>query len=361
MMKKFTKTWRKLPIQEKTKILIEHYNISEKDITRIRKISDNQKRLIEAARLQFESFGNIHSDITAWIAGYKSESVIRQKFESALELREKFMHFSNTYKEITPSWQDIRNLTKLPNEMSEELAEEVGIHIGDGNLHASTGKDSFTSYRYRIDGNLIDETLYHEQFIRPLMRRLYNYEGFKVINERKNSSQLNFKSKMIFFYKTKILGLPIGSKINICIPDIIFKNDDFAKRCIVGILDTDFNLNRSMCFNGGLISIKVIKQIDEILDRLNIDHSHNIKGKLGEIYIKKEGSLKILEEWKTHNLKHISKYLVWKEFKTFIYFTHTEERLALLAGKLDREKLELISKNRRFVKNKYAPGQRLSD
>ncbi|MCH8908332.1 MAG: aminotransferase class III-fold pyridoxal phosphate-dependent enzyme, partial [Candidatus Heimdallarchaeota archaeon] len=41
------------------------------------------KRLMEAAKLQFESFGNIHTDLTAWIAGYRSDRAVRDKFGSS--------------------------------------------------------------------------------------------------------------------------------------------------------------------------------------------------------------------------------------------------------------------------------------
>jgi hypothetical protein len=346
-MKKFKKKWRKLTIEEKTNILISQFNLAKSDIDNIRKLKDMKKRLIEAAKLQFESFGNIHTDLTAWIAGYKSDSVVRQKFGSSLALREKFIHFKNYYPDIKPTWNDIRNNIKLPKSITEDLAEEVGIHIGDGNLNNIKTKQGWNSYQYRIDGNLTDEFLYHNEFIKPLMRKLYNCNGYQVITRNRNSIQSNFRSKLIFCYKNKIFGLPIGSKINIEIPEPIFENDQFAKRCIVGILDTDFNLNRNISFNGQLNSLKVIKQMDNLLTKFSISHLCKIYGRIGKINIRKEDSIKILEEWKLHNHKHISKYLIWKEFKTFIPFTHTEERLAVLKGKLSVDDLKSISNKRK--------------
>ena len=92
------------------------------------------------------------------------------------------------------------------------LAEEIGIHIGDGNLYISKDKDGFNHYRYRIDGNFKDELIYHEDFIQPLVKKLYNCKGYSLITNKKNSIQSVFNSKMILQYKNRIFGLPIGSK-----------------------------------------------------------------------------------------------------------------------------------------------------
>ncbi|MCD4759654.1 hypothetical protein K8R33_02100 [archaeon] len=83
------KSWRKYP-KEKRLLMPEKLGFSPSDIKRIRKIKDPERRLIASAKLQFELFNNIHSDITAWIAGYCSESVIRQKFGSAKKLLNRF-------------------------------------------------------------------------------------------------------------------------------------------------------------------------------------------------------------------------------------------------------------------------------
>jgi hypothetical protein len=141
--------------------------------------------------------------------------------------------------------------------------------------------------------------------------------------------------------------LPVGSKVNIEIPRSIIQDNELAKRCIVGIIDTDFNLNQGISINGTLKSLKVINQISKILEKLHINHLCKINNEVGTISIRKNGSIKIIEEWELHNLKHVSKYLIWKEFNKFFPFTHTEERLAVLNGILCIDELELISKKRK--------------
>ena len=76
-MKKIPHSWRKLSIKKKLAIPVEYFEMDKRDIKKIRKIKDGEKRLIEAAKLQYESFREIHTDLTAWIAGYSSDVAVR--------------------------------------------------------------------------------------------------------------------------------------------------------------------------------------------------------------------------------------------------------------------------------------------
>ena len=64
-------------------------------------------------------------------------------------------------------------------------------------------------------------------------------------------------------------------------------------------------------------------------------------------YINKISAIKILKNWHLNNIKHTSKYAVFEQFKKYIPYTTTTERLGLLASKLDIKNLEKISKKRR--------------
>jgi len=115
----------------------------------------------------------------------------------------------------------------------------------------------------------------------------------------------------------------------------------------VGIIDTDFYLGKGMVIRGTLTSLKIIKQMCNIFKKQNIPFSYKIyKSDYRRIYISKKGAIKILERWKLNNIKNISKYKVWKEFKEYFPFSHTEERLALLNGDLNIEALKKVSKKR---------------
>src|SRR3989338_10769587 len=81
-MKEIPKKWRQLPIQERLSIPETYFNISSKKIEIIRSIQDPKKKLIASAKLQYDLFEEIHSYLTAWIAGYGSDITIRNYFGS---------------------------------------------------------------------------------------------------------------------------------------------------------------------------------------------------------------------------------------------------------------------------------------
>ena len=90
-MKKIPKKWRELPLKEKLEIPRGYFNIGENILEKIRQIKNPKERLIAAAKIQYELFNNIHSYLTAWIAGYSSDVVVRQFFGSTKDLRDIFI------------------------------------------------------------------------------------------------------------------------------------------------------------------------------------------------------------------------------------------------------------------------------
>ena len=346
-MKKIPKKWRELPKEERFKIPLKHFNINKKTLTKIREIPNVKEKLIAAAKLQYELFNDIHSYLTVWIAGYGSDVMIRQKFGSTQNLLNLFIKPNKFPKEINPSWADIKRKIKIPEKMTEELSEEIGIHIGDGNVYVCTNKQGGKSFQYTVSGDLTNEEEYHN-YIKELMKKIYNIDTSILKRINKNNIDSRIKSKSIIEFKNKILGLPIGKKKNIKIPKEIMNNKEFSRRCAVGIIDTDFSITSSLSITGKLHSLIIIKQLSEILNKENIPYNLKIYEDYGRFYIRKEGAIKIIKEWKLKNPKHLSKFNLFKEFKKFIPYSTTPERLAVLRGELSINKLEEICKKRKM-------------
>lgn len=72
--------------------------------------------------------------------------------------------------------------------------------------------------------------------------------------------------------------------------------------------------------------------------------------KSGRFYIRKVGAIKIIEDWGLKNQKHLSKYNLFQEFKEFIPFSTTPERLAVLKRDLDINELKKICQKRLLSK-----------
>ena len=299
-----------------------------------------------AAALQYNLFNDIHSYVTAWIAGYGSDAVVRHVFGSSANLRKIFIKPIKSIKGIDPSWSDIKNRIKIPKKITPLLAEEIGIHLGDGNLSLYTNKYGYKSYRYSITGDLTDEELYHTDYISKLLQTLYGKAPIFMRRKNKNSIETYLNSKSVFQFKTKILGLLAGSKRDIEIPNVIFDNNKFSIRCLTGIFDTDFNITEHLAISGKLHSLKVARQIHIILKRNNIQHVYTEYDNYGRFYIPKKSANVIVKKWKMHNLKHTTKFDVFEKFGVFVPFTTTSERIALLSGKISIDSLKNIIKRR---------------
>lgn len=347
-MLKIPKKWRELPLEERTNKIVELFGISKKTINKIRNIRDKKIKLIASAKIQYQMFGEIHSYLTCWIAGYGSDVEVRNVFGSTHALRSIFIKFARV-KGIEYSWQDIKRGVKIPEKITPLLAEETGIHLGDGCLYLYIDNNGYKSYRYSITGNLIDEEPYHTNYIAKILFQLYNLKPRFLIRPNQNSIDTTVGSKAIFQFKSKILGLPSGSKKYASIPLAILQNNELSKRCLVGIFDTDFNITEHLAISGKIHSINVTRQIHEILLRNNIKHIYKEYEDYGRFYISKNYAKIIVKEWEMHNLKHLTKFEVFEKFGKFIPFTTTPERISLLNGSLSLEELEKISEKRKNI------------
>lgn len=337
------KKWRELPLKKRLELPVKYFKLDAERIENIRKIKNKKVKLIESGKIQFEKFGEIHSFLIAWIAGYGSDVVVRQVFGSTKKLRELFIQSPAKVKGIEFSWKDIKRGIKLPKKMNEDLAEETGIHIGDGCLFIYTDKGGTKSYQYSVCGDLKDEELYHLSHIVPLMKRIYNIEPSFQKRKIKNSIETRYRSKAITLFKNRVLGLVIGNKKHIKIPPVIMNNNNFSKRCLVGIFDTDFNITKFLAISGKIYSLNVAKQMHNILERNKIKHIYRIYNDYARFYIPKDYAIKIVKDWRMSNLKHTSKFEVFEKFNRFIPFTTMFERLSLLNEEISLKELESIS------------------
>ncbi len=129
---------------------------------------------------------------------------------------------SNTTKEV-----------HIPKRLSPELAEFVGIIMGDGYLY--NGKNKFT---IGIVGHPINDYGYFE-YVQKLIFRLFNKET--KIKKVGRGLRIIFDSKEIFIFLAKnfisCYGKDKCEKIEI--PEVILKDWKLARHTIRGLTDTD--------------------------------------------------------------------------------------------------------------------------
>jgi len=118
---------------------------------------------------------------------------------------------------------------------SGNLAEFVGLMLGDGNLYSqvSTG-----NYQIRIAFNLKEEYEYLF-YVKNLALNLFNLSFYEKITKKENVVHLCKSSKKLL----KFL-ISIGINKNKKIPNWIFKNKKYLKCCVRGLIDTDGSVFR---------------------------------------------------------------------------------------------------------------------
>jgi len=343
---------RKMKLEEKNKFLIKNLRFDRAEIKRIQLISNKEKRFVEAAKLQMQKFNAINGDVTAWIAGFSSESSVRNVFGSHFELRKKIIKMPIIkFTGIKFSTNDIIRQVRIPNEINVDLSEEIGIHIGDGSLFIAKDK-KWNSYSYSLSGNLREELQYYEDFVLPLYKKLFNLEANLLKNKLKNECRFTLKSRALFDFKNKILQLQVGEKNSIQIPKQIRKNAELLEACIRGLIDTDGTLNASR--KGSLhltlstSSRPLFYDLKRSFSFLKFNYTYHKKDlKSFEFSFDTANSLKFINEIGFHNISQNSKYLLWKEFGFSPTRIHTEERLGALKGSIEFEDLVKLSEKRK--------------
>ena len=226
------------------------------------------------------------------------------------------------------SYNDIKRGLKIPTILSKELAEETGIHIGDGNLGVHPNGKSL-KYQYSISGWTGDED-YLKEYVVPLMHKIYGIYPSVYRSKTSKSIELHYQSKGLVHFK-KSLNLPLGRKDDLVIPNIIL-HSKFKQDFIRGLFDTD----GSICFKKrykdinyypsismGSKSTSLILQVSKILSAIGfrfsvtleiVSYRNNSKCKISRIDIYgKKNLLKWMEIIGTSKKRNIEKFKFWKE------------------------------------------------
>jgi len=208
----------------------------------------------------------------------------------------------------------------IPTKLSPELAEETGLHIGDGTMNFyKNGKRIMGSYALR--GHIIDDKNHYQTIIKKLYKEIYNLDI--SLRDMPSTGCYGFQkwSNDIVNFKSKILNLPLGKKLNIQIPHQFMSK--YSSDLIRGIFDTDGTLyleNRHNKLYPRIIisdiSYNLILQISKILKKLNIHSTNYIekrnKKNWNDLARLEVRGIKMLSKWfkiiKSSNQKHINKY-----------------------------------------------------
>ncbi|MBI2499375.1 LAGLIDADG family homing endonuclease [Candidatus Woesearchaeota archaeon] len=128
----------------------------------------------------------------------------------------------------------INGTAKIPNKLTSELSEFVGVMLGDGNINKG-------NYQITVSGSSIDGS-YITEYIPKLIRNLFSKQA-SFIKTSNNGLACRFSTKKVCDFL--ISDMKISSpKKNSVIPKEFFKNKHILKFCVRGLFDTDGGLHR---------------------------------------------------------------------------------------------------------------------
>lgn len=263
------------------------------------------------------------------------------------------MDFDN--EPIAFSRKDISRYVKLPKLLTPELAEIIGIIIGDGHLEFNKKYTKTTMYLLNISGSSSEDEDYYTNRINPIFFRLFNVK-FNISKRRNDELVLNLYSKAITsFFKN--LGISPGKKVDdVSIPKIILNAEkEIKKGFISGVMDTEGSISFKKDYfkkhSKPLISInakskKIITQLRKLLEEFNLkpsiykeEYLDKRNNKISTRYridlAGKESLRKYLDTINFNNPRHITKINIWEKFGFCPPNLNYSQKNQILEGKLD--------------------------
>lgn len=196
---------------------------------------------------------------------------------------------------------------------SRELAEILGIMLGDGSIYVLPEKGI---YQVCVAGNKNDEKEYLLNYIRPLFEKVFK---IRMNIKRTNHALYVWKQSKNLVFTLNKYGLPSGNKKknNINIPVWMFDKRVYLKKCIRGIFDTDgclYPKNKThnyptIWFSSAIPNLR--KSITNVCKILGYNLSKWKAGRNDAYIGRKEEILRFARDIKFKNQKHC---LRWKKF-----------------------------------------------
>jgi len=207
--------------------------------------------------------------------------------------------------------------------ISTDIAEIVGIILGDGHLHS---KNNLIT----IVGSLEDIHYYKNRVI-PLFTKVFGKSPTLKRRNDRNAYYLMLYSKNVMDYLTKVIGLKRGSKVNASIPKIIYQNKKLISAFLCGLFDTDGCLKFSKQFKQinyypriqiALRDSPIAKELSLLFKLIKFPYGTWEESRFnGIIFYQISGNQNInrwFKEISPKNLVHISKYQFWKQFGYYV-------------------------------------------
>lgn len=182
-------------------------------------------------------------------------------------------------RDVKFSKRDVEKGIIIPERLTPLLAEDIGIHIGDGSLYKCNRWKSTYEFLYASN---IDERNYLNHIIR-LKKKLYNLKKYRVRLKKGKELDLIFNSLAIATFFETSLGIPVGSKVYTAIVPVVIRNSKdkgIISSFLRGVVDTDFYFSYKNkkgkpypVLSGNFASQKLVEDLSDLFRFLDIGHN----------------------------------------------------------------------------------------
>ena len=233
--------------------------------------------------------------------------------------------------------------------IDEDLAELLGIHIGDGCISRTK-----RYAEYYLGGDITEEREYHDSWVGPLFNKKIMQPVLQKNVIYKEHPKVGvygfyiFNDKLVSFFEK--LGIKAGTKLPIEVPVEIRTNKRLTKRFLRGLFDTDgtiyFDKNRSCkhpinnrpTIKLGGVSRELISQVYCMLKNLGLHPrlTKPYKGKRdknfvhGVLIYRKEDINYFIKQIGFKNTKHSTKWEIFRLKGYCTPYTTINQRKVLL-------------------------------
>jgi hypothetical protein len=211
------------------------------------------------------------------------------------------------------SRHDLRRGIRIPTELTEDLAEFLGIVVGDGHVGTYTlTKEKYHHVHYEalIAGNL-KEKEYYTTYVNGLIERVFGIRFNHRPMEYTNVFALRYCSKALFLFLSRVIGIP-QRKDSITIPDCVMNSHNKIKAAFFrGLADADFCLTIKYkprpypVLQGAFKSQKLVENCSHLLKELGIENCTLRE----ESYYEKRNKTYVLFRVNINGKPRIRKYL----------------------------------------------------
>lgn len=193
---------------------------------------------------------------------------------------------------------------KIPSSHSEDLAEFVGIMLGDGQI---------TPTQIWVTSHWLNDRDYHH-YIKNLIHRLFNVEVKSLVREQSSVINCYVGSVGIVRFLKSMGFVENKVKMQVKIPNWIFKKKLYQKACLRGLIDTDGSIYKiksgSVQLSFKNFSIPLLEGARKILVN-NYFNPSQISS--NTVYLTREEEIiRYFYEIKTSNPKHLYRFLKFK-------------------------------------------------